>query len=151
MGIDFNLEVVRTLRVPEMPVVLGDAADPESIAGLPLRGVPWAVAAVPEHETGLTHEDARLALVHALRFHGFDGWIAVPTQHAAEAKRLREAGADLVFLPFQDAADRAVNLMLGGGPPERALMAIEADEVRGEVAGASRRSEPSGSIPVHSA
>ena len=66
MGIDFNPEVVRTLRVPEMPVVFGDATDPEFIAGLPLRGVQWAVAAVPGHQTGLTHEDARLALVHAL-------------------------------------------------------------------------------------
>ena len=68
-----------------------------------------------------------------------------------DAERLREAGDDLVFLPFQDVADRAVDLMLGGEPPERALMATEADEVREEVAGASRRSEPSGSIPAHAA
>jgi hypothetical protein len=65
---------------------------------------------------------------------GFGGRIAVATQRTAGAERLRAAGADLVFLPFQDAADRAVDLMLGGEPPERALDATKAEEEREEVA-----------------
>jgi voltage-gated potassium channel Kch len=133
LGIDFNPEVVRSLHVPEMPLIFGDATDPEFIAGLPFRGIQWAVAALPEHQTGLTHEDARIALIQALRFQGFGGRIAVATQHAAGAERLRAAGADLVFLPFQDAADRAVDLMLGGEPPERVLDATKAEEEREEV------------------
>jgi Trk K+ transport system NAD-binding subunit len=130
LGVDFNPEVIRTLGEQHMAVIYGDATDPEFIGGLPLNAARWAVSAVPEHQTGLTHEDARLALIQALRFHGFDGQIAVATQHAADSERLREAGADLVFLPFQDAADRAVDLMLDGEPPERARIATEPDELR---------------------
>jgi hypothetical protein len=61
-------------------------------------------------------------LIQALRFHGFAGRIAVAAQRAADVARLREAGAGLVFLPFHDAADHAVDLMLGDRPAERAVI-----------------------------
>jgi Kef-type K+ transport system membrane component KefB len=128
LAVDFNPEVIGTLGGKDMAVIYGDANDPEFIGSLPLGSAKWAVSAVPEHRTGLTHDDPRAALIQALRFHGFTGRIAVPAQRAIDIDRLREAGADLVFLPFQDAADQAVALMLEGEPAERTLLEVAAGE-----------------------
>jgi Kef-type K+ transport system membrane component KefB len=122
LGIDFNPEVIRSWREPDISVIYGDATDPEFVGSLPLGDAQWAVSAVPEHQTGLTHVDPRISLIQALRFHGFAGRIAVAAQRAADVARLREAGAGLVFLPFHDAADHAVDLMLGDRPAERAVI-----------------------------
>ena len=43
----------------------------------------------------------------------------VTSHREAEADRLTSAGADLVLEPFQDAADRAVDLLGGDQEPER--------------------------------
>src|SRR5918996_3646729 len=128
LGIDFNPEVVRTWNEPGIQAIYGDATDPEFTGSLPIRGAKWAISAVPEHHTGLTHEDPRIALIQALRLHGFAGRIAVASQHAADVERLREGGADLVFLPFHDAADQAVALLLSGEPAERHLSEAEVEE-----------------------
>ena len=128
LGIDFNPEVVRTWNEPGIQAIYGDATDPEFTGSLPIRGAKWAISAVPEHHTGLTHEDPRIALIQALRLHGFAGRIAVASQHAADVERLREGGADLVFLPFHDAADQAVALLLSGEPAERLLIEAEVEE-----------------------
>jgi Trk K+ transport system NAD-binding subunit len=128
LGIDFNPEVIRTWSEPDIQVIYGDATDPEFTGSLPLRDAKWAISAVPEHHTGLTHDDPRIALIQALRFHGFAGRIAVASQHAVEVERLREGGADLVFLPFHDAADQAVALLLSGEPAERHLSEAEVEE-----------------------
>jgi hypothetical protein len=67
-------------------------------------------------------------LIQALRFHGFTGRIAVAAPRSIDVDRLREAGADLVLLPFQDAADQAVALLLGDEPADRALIDAEVKE-----------------------
>jgi Trk K+ transport system NAD-binding subunit len=128
LGIDFNPEVIRSWDEPDIEVIYGDATDPEFIGSLPLGGAKWAVSAVPEHRTGLTHEDPRIALIQALRFHGFTGRIAVAAPRSVDVDRLRAAGADVVLLPFQDAADQAVALLLGGEPTERILIEAEVKE-----------------------
>jgi voltage-gated potassium channel Kch len=128
LGVDFNPEVIRAWDDPEVEVVYGDATDPEFIGSLPLGAAQWAVSAVPEHQTGLTHEDPRIALMQALRFHGFAGRIAVAAQRGIDIDRLREAGAELVFLPFQDAADQAVALMLGHQAAARRPLEVKEEE-----------------------
>jgi len=128
LGIDFNPEVIRTWDEPDVQVIYGDATDPEFTGSLPLGGAKWTISAVPEHHTGLTHEDPRIALIQALRFHGFAGRIAVASQRAIDVERLREAGAELVLLPFHDAADQAVALMLSGETAERILIEAEVEE-----------------------
>jgi Kef-type K+ transport system membrane component KefB len=113
LGIDFNPDSVRYWQKHGLSVRYGDATDPELVAHLPLSGVRWVVSAVPEHETGLTHMDPRLALMAALRDAGYHGRIALTTHREEDVERLGEAGADLVLMPFRDAADQAVDLLRG--------------------------------------
>jgi len=47
-------------------------------------------------------------LISALERPGYGGRIAVSTLHAKNIETLGSKGADTVFLPFQDAAGRAV-------------------------------------------
>ena len=113
LGIDFNPQVLRKWRSRGLDVVYGDATDPELVAVLPLAGARWAVSAVPEHETGITHEDGRLGMIEALRAAGFTGRIAATAHNKADFDQLTARGADLVLEPFRDAADQATQLILG--------------------------------------
>ncbi len=119
LGIDFNPATVRYWQRTGLAARYGDAGDPELVGHLPLAGVRWVISAVPEHETGLTHTDPRLTLMAALREAGYQGKVAVTAHREAEVARLSAAGADLVLLPFRDAADQAVDLLLGRAPPPR--------------------------------
>ena len=127
LGVDFNPAVVKQWRKDGLDVAFGDATDPELVASLPLAGVTWAVSAVPEHETGVTHEDARLGLVDALRANGFDGRVAVTAHRASDAAPLSARGADLILQPFRDAADQAAQLILGGTPPSPRMATEDAE------------------------
>lgn len=119
LGIDFNPAAVRWWHEEGLEAIYGDATDPEFVANLPLSGVNWAVSAVPEHETGITRDDSRVALVHALRDQGFQGKIAVTSNREENCEILRTCGVDLIFQPFQDAADQAADLLTGQKHPPR--------------------------------
>ena len=114
LGVDFNPVTVRRVRDLGVDVVFGDATDPELIAHLPLRHAAWAVSAVPEHDTGVTHDDPTRSLIVSLRDIGFEGRLAVAVHTEDIARRLAEEGVDLVLLPFRDAASRAASLVLSG-------------------------------------
>jgi voltage-gated potassium channel Kch len=111
LAVDFNPDEVRNWRALGFDAVYGDACDHEFIGHLPLKSVKWVVSAMPQHDLGLTHEDPRLVLIDGLKREKFTGKIAVSTQQAHEKEALKTKGADLVFLPFHDAADRAVERM----------------------------------------
>ena len=130
LGIDFNPAAVRRWRELGHDGDYGDASDPEYVATLPLDDVGWFVSSIPPQETGLTHEDARLAMVAALKAAGFRGKVALTSHREHDAAELRALGADLVLEPFQDAADQAVDLI--SGRPRKARIAIE--PIAGEVA-----------------
>ncbi len=117
LGVDFNPVSVRHARDLGFEAIFGDATDPEFIAHLPLRDVRWAVSAVPEHDTGVSHDDPRRSLMRALRDAGFAGRIAVAAHGDDRARALAAAGADLVLLPYRDAAARASSLILSGDRP----------------------------------
>ncbi len=116
--VDFNPAELRAARAKGLAVAYGDASDPEFIADLPLSDVKWVVAAMPSHATGVTHDDPRLALLQGLRAAGYAGEVAVVARSAIEKQALLAAGATLAFEPFDDAADRAVDLMALRAPPE---------------------------------
>jgi len=113
LGIDFNPAAVRRWRNENVEVLFGDATDPEFISSLPLNNVKWAVSSIPVHKNGVTHDDPRTALIHALHNSNFKGKIAVTSHQEEDQQQLLTSGIDLVLLPFQDAADQAVDLLCG--------------------------------------
>ncbi|TVQ52668.1 MAG: sodium:proton exchanger [Rhodobacteraceae bacterium] len=113
LGVDFNPQVVRAWREAGLDVIYGDATDPEFIADLPLTGARWAISAAPEHDTGVTHQETRAALISGLRARGFRGRIAVAVNREDGSEDLSIEGVDLTLRPFLDAADRAVEILLG--------------------------------------
>jgi len=139
LGIDFNPEVLRQWRSRGLDVVYGDATDPELAAALPLAGARWAVSAVPEHETGITHEDGRIGMIEALHAAGFTGRIAVTAHGGSDAERLLSRGADLVLEPFRDAADQAA-LLLMSDEAARTVMTEETTEPADAVLGTEQAS-----------
>ncbi|SNX71049.1 transporter (CPA2 family) [Cereibacter ovatus] len=119
LGVDFNPLAVRRWRGLGLEARFGDATDPEFVAELPLRGAAWVVLTVPRHPTGLSHEDTRTTLIQLTRAAGFGGRLAVASHGAGETEALFGAGADTVLEPFQDAADRAVEILGGAAAAER--------------------------------
>jgi len=113
LGVDFSPEAVRHARAQGYDAVFGDATDPEFLAHLPLARAEWLVLAVPEHDTGLTHDDPRHALLKAARDLGFGGRVAVAAHREATAEALAANRADLVLMPYRDAAFAAARMIAG--------------------------------------
>ncbi len=113
LGIDFSPIAVRRWRMEGVETLYGDIADPEFVTSLPTQGVRWVVCAIPEHDLGLAQTDPRMGLIQSLRANGYRGGIAVAAQREGAAEMLRAAGADLVTMPFRDAAEQAVDLIMG--------------------------------------
>ncbi|MEX2515380.1 MAG: sodium:proton exchanger, partial [Gammaproteobacteria bacterium] len=70
-------------------------------------------SATPVVSMPLTHHDARISLAEGLRDLGFSGRLAIAAQHPGDTERLQQVGADLILMPFVDAADQAADLILG--------------------------------------
>lgn len=119
LGVDFNPQAVRRWRDLGLEADFGDASDPEFVAELPFRGADWMVSTVPLHPTGLSHEDTRRTLIQLARSAGFTGRMAAASHSAGDTAVLAAAGVDLVLEPFQDAADRAADLLCGAAPERR--------------------------------
>ncbi|MFN3537410.1 MAG: cation:proton antiporter, partial [Brevundimonas sp.] len=119
LGVDFNPVAVRRWRALGLDTQFGDATDPEFVTEMPLAHAQWIVSTVPIHPTGLSHEDARTTLIQLTRGAGFRGQVAVTSHSSDETSVLVNAGADMVLEPFQDAADRAVELLCGAPPEAR--------------------------------
>ncbi len=128
LGVDFNPVAVRHARERGFDVVFGDATDPEFLAHLPLGQARWAVSAVPEHDTGVSHDDPRRSLIRSLTDLKFGGRIAVAAHQEETADALEAGGADLVLMPFRDAASRAAALIQNGISPPHS----EADDPQGQ-------------------
>jgi Kef-type K+ transport system membrane component KefB len=130
LGVDFNPQAVRRWRNLGLEADFGDASDPEFVAELPFRGAEWMVSTVPIHPTGLSHEDTRRTLIQLARSAGFPGRMAAASHSAGDSEVLFAAGVDLVLEPFQDAADRAVELLCGATEEQRTKFPEIASEGR---------------------
>jgi len=104
VGVDFDPEALARWREEGVPVVYGDASDPELFDHLPLQHVNWVVSTAPDLET------SRVLLQH-LRDRGFAGKIAVACRSADEADVLRLDGADVLLRPYADAAEQAADAL----------------------------------------
>ena len=110
LGVDFNPDEVRQWQALGYEAMYGDACDPEFIGHLPLSRVKWVISAMSQREVGLTHENPHFMLLDALQRQQYAGKIAVSMQHVGdgcEVDTLKQRGADLVFLPYSDAAEQA--------------------------------------------
>jgi len=131
LGVDFSPQAVRRARALGIRAKYGDASDPEFVSELPLARADWIVSTVPIHVGGLSHEDTRRTLIQLARTAGFRGRIAVTSHTARDTEDLTVAGADIVLEPFQDAADRAVELLTGAPETERTeIPEIDGEELR---------------------
>lgn len=118
LGVDFDPEAVRLQRQQGHPTLFGDAGDPEFVQSLPLRADQWVVIAMPVRETDTAGVDPAFALLRTLSESGFKGKVAVTAQHPSEAAQFKARGADLVLLPFADAAHYAVERMMRSAAAE---------------------------------
>jgi Kef-type K+ transport system membrane component KefB len=114
LGVDFNPSAIKLWNQLGLNSEYGDATDAEFIAELPLRKAMWVVSTIPHHHTGLSFEDTTRTIVQLVKATSFDGKIAAVSQTKLETELLKHLGVDLVLEPFQDAADRATELLLDG-------------------------------------
>jgi hypothetical protein len=108
LGVDFDPEAVARCRSLGIPTHYGDAEDPEFPAGLPLAQARWVISTTPVR-------DVNTALLHALRHHRYPGKVALTAHSVIDRDLLEQSGADLVLLPYADAADQAVDLLTEPG------------------------------------
>jgi len=104
LGVDFDPAALRRARNMGLYTQYGDAEDPELTGTLPLHQAEWIVCTTPLL-------DVQISLLHALRSHGYTGKVALTAHSDRDAGLLHTAGADLVLMPFVDAADQAVDLL----------------------------------------
>jgi hypothetical protein len=104
LGVDFDPQVVDEWRKRGLVAQYGDAEDPEFPGTLPSAGTSWIVSTLPL-------EEANQALLHALDHHGYRCSVAVAAHRDDEAERLLRAGANLVFMPYADAAKEAADVL----------------------------------------
>ncbi len=102
VGMDFDPEAVRFWRARGIPAMYGDAGDPEILHHVPMDRAKWVISTLPDRDTNVT-------LASLLRHGGYTGKIVLTARKRDEVDVLREAGADLVFAPFEDAAEQAVD------------------------------------------
>ena len=110
LGVDFDPETVRTLQRDGYAIRYGDAEDPEFLGSLPLTRVNWVISTAPERQVNL-------ALLQGLDHHAYQGRVAVTAHNCHDAELLRQAGANLVLLPFADASEQAANRLLDTDEP----------------------------------
>ena len=113
LAVDFNPEEVARWEQRGIEAVYGDVCDQDFLESLPLHDAQWIVCVMPQHDLGVTHEDPRLVLLDTLRRLNYAGRVAVASHRSDEVATLAEKGADVVLLPFHDAADRVLDRLRG--------------------------------------
>ncbi len=112
LTVDFNPDKATTGGSMGYQVIYGDAEDPEFIASLPLAQTEWVVSTARDNHVNML-------LIHSLRNLAYTGKIAVTAHDRAEVAAFKQAGADLVLVPFSDAALEAAELIIGQDSQEK--------------------------------
>ncbi len=98
--IDFNPDLIHNGSGSAYPIHYGDAEDPEFISALSLTQVKWIISTADDPHVSLS-------LLHGLHEQNFQGKIAVTAHNHTIADNLKQAGADLVLIPYEDAGKGA--------------------------------------------
>lgn len=104
LGVDFDPEVVNFWHKHGLPTLYGDAEDPELFHSIPLARAKWVINTI-------RGQDQCMVLLHTLKQHNFKGRIALTAHSVNDREMLMKVGADLVLLPFRDAAREAADLL----------------------------------------
>ncbi len=112
LGVEFDPELVRSLRGKGMNVSFGDGQDADFLESLPLTGVSWAVSTLPDLASNR-------ALLHALKVRGFAGEVAFVARDDIQGALLKQAGAPTVLYPLRDAVDFTVENLSALIKPEK--------------------------------
>ena len=110
LGVDFDPEVVRSLREASFPVRFGDGEDPAFLESLPLHRAQRIFSSLPAW-------DANRAFLHALKEARFEGRVAAVARDPVHHRQLEAAGVARVFNPFDDAANQAARSLRTDTPP----------------------------------
>jgi Kef-type K+ transport system membrane component KefB len=111
LGVDFDPRSILGTAF-EIPVLYGDAEDPELPHHLPLSRARWVVST-------LRDLDAHRSLVAALRHHGYRGRIAVAVDHEEDIEVVERLGVELIVRPLHEAAGPFVERLCSHPPHER--------------------------------
>lgn len=112
LGVDFDPSLVRQWQRQGHPACYGDANDTHFPETLPLEHAKWVISALPPPRGSMMEGNLQVALLHALRDHDYKGKVAVTAHTPSAVSALKRAGANLVLLPFHDAAASAVNAVI---------------------------------------
>lgn len=125
MGVDFDPQVLEEWREQGLPVLYGDVEDPEMYEHLPLQSADWVISATPVRDTNL-------ALLKALREHGYSGKVALTAHNQEDADLYAQAGADVLLRPFVDAAEQAADSLTAATKPlqDNMLWPVTLGEIR---------------------
>ncbi|HDS09879.1 MAG TPA: sodium:proton exchanger, partial [Firmicutes bacterium] len=104
LGVDFDPGVLDKWRAKGLSVLYGDMGDPEIYDHLPLHRVFWVVSTVRSREMNFM-------LIRHLKEKRFTGKIALTASVEEEALEFEKAGVHLIFRPFSDAAEQAVDAL----------------------------------------
>jgi Kef-type K+ transport system membrane component KefB len=113
LGVDFDPRSILGTAF-EIPVLYGDAEDPELPHHLPLDRARWVVSTLREL-------DAHRSLVAALRHHGYRGRIAVAVDHEEDVEVVERLGVELIVRPLHEAAGPFVERLCSHPPYERSV------------------------------
>ena len=105
LTVDFNPDLITSGGTRGHVALFGDAEDPEFIASLPLANTQWVVSTARDNHTNMS-------LIHSLQNLAYTGKIAVTAHHRTEVTAFEQAGADLVLVPFSDAALEAAERII---------------------------------------
>ena len=102
LGVDFNPQLVKLWQQRGLATLYGDLEDAELFHALPLTDARWVINTIPVRDTSLV-------LLHALKHNEFSGHTALTAETIQHRDFLLDAGADIVLLPYRDAASEAAD------------------------------------------
>jgi Kef-type K+ transport system membrane component KefB/Trk K+ transport system NAD-binding subunit len=105
LGVDFDPSAVERWKMRGGQAIFGDAEDPDFSHAMALSSAQWVISSVRQSQ-------ADAAIINALRHAGYRGLIGLAADNRNEVPEPLAAQADLLFVPFENAAEQAVDLVV---------------------------------------
>ncbi len=104
LGVEFDPELVRSLRRQGLPVRYGDGIASEFLESLPLKDTRWVVSTLPDMASNRD-------LLRGLRELHFAGEVAVVAREELDGAPLEKLGVPVILYPMRNAVDYAVETL----------------------------------------